>query len=277
MRPPRESLLLLGMMTAACLTAGLVFGIATGGFLSFPEATPTATQAPAATRLPSPDITVSVTPGLQKTLLLLGVTDATVPSTTLEACWVITFRSGVPEYYVVAIPPSATFNLPSLDGPRTLSQIHAEDVRLQLDHNFVRDAVQTRFPGLAIQAEIVLDRSDLAALVSELGGLTINNQQLNGPMLLAAYDTWPAASDLDRLEYQGDILHHLFALLAERQWTAAHLVDFMARQPRFSGDPATVGDLQFFVQDAPPVAGASLIWRPYGPELEAASLPAAIP
>jgi hypothetical protein len=277
MRPPRESLLLLGLMTAACLTAGLVFGIATGQFVSPPQATATHTVAPAPTTQPSADVTVSVTPGIQITLLLLGVTDAYAPTTNLEACWVISFRTGVPEYYVTAFPPSAIFTVPGLDGPRTLSQIHAEDVRLQLDHKFVRDAVQTRFPGFILQSEVVLDRSDLAALISQLGGVNINNQMLTGPMLLATYDSWPAASDLDRLQYQGDILQRLFSLLAERQWTAADLVDFVAQLPRINADPATVSELQSLVQGAPPVAGASLIWRPYGPELEAAGLPPTTP
>src|SRR5688500_10670931 len=99
MRAPRESLLFLGLLTAVCLLAGLLFGIATGQFVSPPQAT--ATVAPAQpTGTLAPELSLSATPGLQKSLLLIGVTDATTPGPSLEACWVITFRPGVAEYYV---------------------------------------------------------------------------------------------------------------------------------------------------------------------------------
>ena len=43
--------------------------------------------------------------------------------------------------------------------------------------------------------------------------------------------------------------------------------------PHVSADPARVAGLQAFAQDAPPVAGASLIWRVYTPDMEASSRP----
>jgi hypothetical protein len=217
---------------------------------------------------------VSLEPGTQKSLLVLGVTDASVPAQQLEACWVITFLAGAPEYYVVAFPPSASLHVPSLQGANTLSQIHAEDLRLQLDHNFVRDAVQTRFTGLTIQATLTLDRSDVSALVTELGGLPVESQLLTGPALLQAYDRWPAASDVDRLPYQHQLLRQLFSLLAQRGWTPANLVNYLAELPRLSADATTVSALQAFAQGAPPLNPDSLIWHAYGPELEAASAPA---
>lgn len=273
MRPPRESLLLLGLLTAFCLTGGVIAGIATGVFVATPQATPTVTLAPATVTPAAPEVTVSVTPGPQKTLLLIGVTDGYAPEPVLETCWVITFRSGVPDYYVLAVPPSAVFDVASLDGPRTLTQIHAEDLRLQLDHNFVRDAIEARFPAFTIQTDLTLDRSDLSALVGQLGGLTLDNRLLTGPALLQTYDTWPAASDLERLDLQGDILEHLFALLAQRAWSAADLVAFATQLPRIQADAATVAELQAFAEGAPPLSPNSLVWRRFGPEMEAATVP----
>lgn len=275
MRPPRESLLFLGLLTGVCLFAGMVAGIWTGVFVAPPLATPTASPAPAATRVPSPGATVSLVPGVQKSLLLLGVTDATLPDAPLEICWVITFRAGVPEYYVVAFPPSANLYVPSLEGTYPLRQIHAEDTRLQLNHNFVRDAVQTRFTGLTIGTTLTLDRSDLSALVTELGGLPVNNQVMTAPVLLQTYDTWPAATELDRLDHQHNLLHQLFTLLAARGWAPTDVADFLTRLPRLSADPAAVTALQSFANGAPPINAEGLIWRSYGPELEAASVPAA--
>ncbi len=278
MRAPRDSLLFLGLMTAVCLLGGLVFGIATGQVVpSPPRATPTLRPVqPTNTAAPDsePSISVSVTPGEQKSLLLLGVTDANAPGAGLEACWVITFRPGVAEYYVLAFPPSATFELASLEGPHTLAEINAEDMRQQLGHTFVRDAVQSRFPGFTtIQADVILDRGDLSALVGQLGGLSLNSQVLTGPALLRTYDTWPAANDMDRLNFQGDILRQLFGLLAERQWSAGDLVNFVTQIPRVSADTNTVIRLNAFAQGAPPVDGANLVWRVYGPEMEAVKVP----
>ena len=260
-------------MTAVCLFAGVTFGIGTGLFVAPPRATATASAVPPTALASPPSITVSVTPGQQKALLLLGVTDAYAPAPNLEACWVISFRSGVPTYYVTAFPPSAVFDLPSLDGPRTLSEIYAEDLRLQLDHNFVRDAIESRFPGFTIQSDLTLDRGDLSSLIGELGGLTLDNRLLTGPALLQTYDTWPAASDLERLDVQGNILNHLFALLAAREWTATDLVTFAVQLPRISADAATVAELQTFAQDAPPLVPDVLVWHRYGPEMEAAINP----
>jgi hypothetical protein len=237
-------------MTAICLTAGLVVGIAAGWFVEPVH-----------------------TPGPQKALLLLGVTDAYAPEANLEACWVITFRPGVPQYYVLAFPPSASLSLPSLDGPRTLSQINAEDIRLQLDHKFVREAIEARFDGLRLNAAVVLDRSDVSALVGQLGGVPMNNQLLTGRALLETYDAWPASTDLDRLSAQGDLLQRLFGLLAQHQWSAGDLIAFAVSIPRVAADEATASALRSFAEGAPPLVGDQLVWRVYGPELEAAAAP----
>jgi hypothetical protein len=273
MRTPRESLLFLGLLTAGCLLAGLVFGVATGRWVrpvhvaqTAPSATaepPKATAAPAA----------SVTPGDQKSLLVIGVTDATAATTHLEGCWVITFRAGVPEYYVLAFPPTATFYLSSLPGSKSLVDIYAEDLRLQLDHHFVQDAVEARFPGLSIQAALILDRSDLSALLGELGGLPVNNQVLTGPMLLQLYDTWRPAVNGDRSVFDGVVAQHMFDALIAKQWTPDDLAEFTDGLPHLTANPDGLQDLRRFLADAPPLAGSRLVWRQYSPELEVSTVP----
>ncbi len=272
MRTPRESLLLLLLMTTACLGAGVAFGIGTGQFVKPPQATPTASAAPATVQAIT-SVPASVTPGVQKALLLIGVTDASAPLTQLEACWVITFRPGVVEYYVLAFPPSAQFEISSLAGPHTLRELHELDQQLQVNNNFVRDAVLQRFPAIPIQADVTLDRGDLSALVGQLGGLPINNQVLTGPTLLQTYDAWPAPTDMERLRFQGDVLNRLFTLLADRQWTAGNLTDFIIQIPRVNAEPAIVTDLQNFAHGAPPFEPDGLKWSTYGPEAEAGSYP----
>jgi hypothetical protein len=259
-------------MTAVCLAAGLVFGIASGAWAKTPPVVPTPTVVPP-TQTPAPAPLDTMTPGVQKSLLLIGVTDAAVVSPTLEAVWVITFRPGVAEYYVTAFPPSAIFEVPSLGGPKALRDIYAEEVRLQLEHNFLRDAVQSRFPAFTIQADVTVDRADVAALVSQLGGLPMNNQTLTGPDLLQAYDSWPVADEVDRVRHQGAIMLQLVALLAQRENPAADLVQFVARIPRVAGDTQTVEALELFASDAPPMVAEGLIWRVYGPEMDAATTP----
>src|SRR5689334_16351040 len=146
MRVPRESLLFLGLMVALCALGGVVFGIATGKFVTqgVPRAsatpllvstttasnaglileataTPTMLGVAAVAATPSP-------PGVQKSIILIGVNDAQSPNPTLEGVWVITFQPGINEYYVISFPPSATFYLPSLSGSLTMRDIFAEDL-----------------------------------------------------------------------------------------------------------------------------------------------------
>lgn len=259
-------------MTAVCLAAGLLFGIASGEFAKPRTAVPTVRLA-MLTATPAAPTGSAVIPGTQKSLLLVGVSDTNQPGANLEALWVITFRPGVAEYYILAFPPSATFVLPSLAGSHSLAQIHAEDVRLQLNHNFLRDAIQSRFPALAIQAAVTLDRRDAADLVDQLGGLPMNNQTLSGAALLQAYDSWPANSDMERVQYQGDIMLHLFAQAAQRQWAANDLLQAVTQLPRVSAEADTVTALQAFAHNAPPLEADGLVWRVYSPEMEAATTP----
>ncbi len=261
-------------MTLVCLAAGIVLGIATGQFVTTPQATATPvplvpTETPPEAPETAAAMAASVTPGVQKSLLVLGVTDTSVPGSQLEAVWVVSFRPGVPTYYVTAFRPSAIFEVAGLAGPLSLSQIHAEDARLQLDHNFVRDAIQGRFPAWTIQADVTLDRGDLSALVGQLGGLPLNSQTLTGPMLLQTYDTWPVGNDMDRVNFQGVVIQQLFQLFAQRQWSAQQLVEFVTQIPRINGDPRTVEALRTFAQEAPPIQAESLVWHPIGPETEA--------
>ena len=255
-------------MTAVCLAAGLVFGIASGAWAKTPPEGLSPTAVPP-TSTPAPAALDTMTPGIQKSLLLIGVTDAAALSPTLEALWVITFQPGVPKYYVTAFPPSATFALPNLPGAKTLGEIHAEDMRLELEHNFLRDAIQARFPAFTIQGTVTLDRTDVVALVGQLGGLSMNSQTLTGPTLLQAYDGWPAIDGVERVRNQGAIMQHLFALLVARQWTAADLVNLVVQIPRVSSQAETVSTLQQFASGAPPAEPDGLVWNVYGYEMEA--------
>ncbi len=270
MRTPRESLLFLGLLTAACLLAGLVFGIASGRLVQPVRPAPSPT--PLRARLTATPV-ASVTPGIQKSLLIIGVTDATSNTTHLEGCWVVTFRAGVPEYYVLAFPPTATFYLSSLPGSKSLVDFYAEDLRLQLDHHFVQDAVEARFPGLSIQAALILDRSDLSALLGQLGGLPVNHQVLTGPMLLQLYDTWQPAVNGDRSAFDALVVQRLFDLLVAKQWTADDLLAFFEGLPRLKAHPDELKDAQGFMLDAPSLPNSRLVWRQYSPEMEVSTAP----
>src|SRR5713226_10776248 len=117
MRLRRDSLLILGLLTAVCLLGGVVIGIWTGKFaVVAPSASPTIIPA-TPTPVPPPS---AASPGTQRSLLVVGVSDAGAPAPTLEGCWVVSFSPGDSTIYVVSFPTDAKFQLSSLPNSRTL-------------------------------------------------------------------------------------------------------------------------------------------------------------
>src|SRR5690606_12169968 len=132
---PRQSLLFLSLLTAFCLLGGVVIGIATGEWgqprRPRPSATPTALLVAVASEpLGTPSPTPIITPGPQKSILIIGVSSAAPSQAALEGCWVLTFTPGVPHYYLLGFPPTARFHVASLASQETLGDIFAEDQRL---------------------------------------------------------------------------------------------------------------------------------------------------
>src|SRR5262249_4175134 len=123
MRFPRESLLLLVLVTAVCGLVGMALGIRMNTFgVKLLVASPTAP--PSATPRPTPQPAGSLSAQFlqlypsagQVTVLFVGVDDAGAVQPRLESCWIVAFTPGISQYYVLSIPPETRFYLKSLGG-----------------------------------------------------------------------------------------------------------------------------------------------------------------
>ena len=264
----RDSLLVLGLATSVCLLGGLVIGIATGNFATggVPAATPTV-AAPA----PTPPVDFQpISAGQQASLLVVGVSDLASGQPVFEGCWVITFRPGIPEYYVLSFPPDARFHSTSLNVTLPLSAIYDQDFQQQLAYRFIRDGIEERFPALKVQAALTIDRRALPDLAVQAGPLSIQGASLTGVDLLQSYDIQGAAGMPQRMAFQQAALEALFNGLAAANWTPASLSLYFEHLPGSVADAAALDD---FARKAPALKDSTVIWSVYTPELETSSTP----
>jgi hypothetical protein len=264
MRFRRESLLLLGLFTSLCALVSVLAGIATGILVaSPPEAPPTealAVARPAASPTAPPAVVTPSEPGRQRSLLIIGVNDLEAEQPRFEGCWVITYRTGDSNYYGVSFPPGAAYTVEGLAGTYTLTQVFEQDRSQGRGYAFLRDAIQTRFPGSVVEADLVLDRGDLAALVGEAGGVALDGQRLAGSDLLAAYDLIPPPAEGDRLAFQQRLFQALFAALGQDGWTLAALAEFLRDSGSLAAEGPRASALDAFAAEAPPLHDATLVW-----------------
>jgi hypothetical protein len=269
MRLRRDGLLILGLLTAVCLLGGVVIGIGTGRFAqAAPSASPTAEPATPTPVLP-PSLALA---GTQRSLLIVGVSDAGAAAPSIEGCWVVTFSPGDGTFYVLSFPTDAKFQLSSLPNSRTLSDIYIQDMQQQLGYRFMRDAIQSRFPALNIRTEITLDRNDVTDLVSKVGGLSLGGRTLAGAGLLAAYDSAAPQGMAARMDFQHQVFEKLFNALADEHWTPSSLFIYLAQAPHALRAEDS-GEFNNFAATAPPLLNGQLSWTVYTPELETATTP----
>ena len=258
----RDSLLVLGLMIAVCLLGGLVFGVATG---KWAHAGAAATATPihvASTPIPPAQ---SAGSSDQKSLLIVGVEDASVAQPVLEGCWVLSYRPGVNEYYFSSIRPEADFRLASLGQTRTLAEIYALDLNQQLGFRFMRDAIESRIPAFKPTAEVMIDRLAIAELVTRAGGLSLQGNLLDGAQILSRYSSQDAS---ERMSFQETVILALFNRLGENNWTPEAVTLFFQQWP---GSRAV--RLDSFTAGAPALADSGVIWTVYPPDLETSSNP----
>src|SRR5262245_36793687 len=96
MRTPRDSLLILGLLTVGCLLLGVVAGVAMGK--QIPNVIDPQT---ANSRRPSEATALALTQAAQLSVLLIGVDTLNTSQPKLEACWVVTFQPGTQQYYLL--------------------------------------------------------------------------------------------------------------------------------------------------------------------------------
>ena len=258
----RDSLLVLGLMIAACLLGGLVFGVATGKWAhSGAGATPTAVR-DISTPIPLAQPGAS---GDQKSLLIVGVDDAGSANPSLEGCWVLSYRPGVQKYYFSSFPPDSTFQLASLGKSQALGEIYSLDISQQLGFRFMRDAIESRIPAFKPQAEVVIDRRAVAELVTRVGGLPLQGNFLDGAQIL---DTYANHGPSERISFQEAVVLALFKRLAENNWTPEALTLFFQEWP---GSRAV--QLDSFAAGAPALPESGVQWIVYTPDLETSITP----
>jgi len=248
MRTPRDSLLILGLLTVGCLLLGVVAGVALGK--QIPNvADPQTTDL----HRPIAATSLALTQAAQLSILLIGVDAINASQPKLEACWVITFQPGTGQYYVLGFSPEAQINLPGEATPQPLATIYTLDHQIGRGEVFTRDALRVISPGLSFQAEMMFDRFMLSQTIDMLGGITLHNQRLNGQSLLALYDTLPSDHPTERLMFQQQALIALVETAKKQTWTPETMSPFFDLGQSWSPDQ---GFLLTLAQGAQPISQA---------------------
>jgi hypothetical protein len=203
--------------------------------------------------------------GEQKSLLIVGVEDASADQPVLEGCWVLSYRPGINEYYFTSFPPDTNFHLESLGKTQTLAEIYAWDLSLQLGFRFMRDAIESRFPAFKPQAEVVIDRRAVAELVTRAGGLTLEGNLLDGAQIL---DRYGAQGTSERRAFQEMVILALFKRLGENNWTPEALTQFFQQWP-----DSHAAQLDSFAAGAPALADSGVHWTVYTPDADTSTVP----
>jgi len=134
--------MLVGLATAFCLLLGVVAGVAVGK-AGKPTAVPVATLPIASVSTPTP-----ITSDTKVSVLVLGVDSAASPRPRLEGCWVITFQTGLPQYYLVGFSPATLVEVPGATNAHTLEEVYNTDVQIGRGMVFTRDALKFISSGL---------------------------------------------------------------------------------------------------------------------------------
>lgn len=275
----RDSLLLLGLFTTVCLIVGLIAGIESGkiagnGRQASPTA-PRANQTGGSTHSPTSTPALNLQPTFsarQMAIMIVGVADVNAPQPKFEGCWIIAFSPGISQYYVLVFPPEARFNLASLGNNQTLADIFTQDVQQAAGYRFMRDAVQTVFPAMTVQAAVTVDRGDLADLASKMGGISIEGQLLLDGSLAAAYDTQSFNGTAARMEFQRRAFEALFKALTDQHWSPVSVAWYLQQLPN-AVRPEDAAALSELANSAPALQGSELTWTVVGGVHETATVP----
>jgi hypothetical protein len=275
----RDSILLLGLLTTICLIAGLVAGIQSGKIVAAPpQASPTAPRASETggsthgqTPTPAPNLQPMFSTR-QMAIMIVGVADANVAQPKFEGCWVVAFSADINQYYVLVFPPESRFNLANIGGDQTLADIYTQDVQQELGYRFMREAIQTLFPAITVQAAVTVDRSDLADLASKLGGISIAGHLLQGSLLTPAYDSQSFDGAAARTHFQRQTFEAIFQALVDQHWSPASVDWYLQHLPHTvrSEDAAALTAL---AQSAPSLQDSEPKWIEVGSVHETAPVP----
>jgi hypothetical protein len=256
MRTPRDSLLILGLLTVGCLLLGVVAGVAMGK--QIPNVASPQTADP---HRPIPATSLAQTQAAQFSVLLVGVDSLNASQPKLEACWVVTFQPGTQQYYVLGFSPDTAIALPGEATPQPLATIYNLDHQIGRGDIFTRDALRVISPGLSFQAEVMFDRLMLAQTIDMLGGISLNGQWLNGPGLLTLYDQLPPDQPAERLMFQQQALTALADTAKQQNWTTETLSPFFDLGQEWSPDQGflftlaqaalPISQAEFFITNAP--------------------------
>jgi len=209
--------MLLGLVTAFCLLMGVVAGILFG---TATEATPTP-AASATLPIASISTLIPITSGAQVSVLVLGVDSAASPRPRLDGCWVVTFQTGLPQYYLLGFSPATLVEVPGATNANTLEEVYNTDVQIGRGMMFTRDALKSISPGLPPpEYEVTFDRQMLAWTVNALNGIPLRGEWVDGDMLLTRYDAIPPDNPTDRLAFQGEALEALLKTAQKKNWSS---------------------------------------------------------
>jgi hypothetical protein len=192
-----------------------VAGIAVGK-AGKPTAVPVATLPIASVSTPTP-----ITSDTKVSVLVLGVDSAASPRPRLDGCWVVTFQTGLPQYYLVGFSPATLVEVPGATNAHTLEEVYNTDVQIGRGMVFTRDALKFISSGLpSPQYEVVFDRQMLVWTVNTFNGIRLNGEWMDGDLLLAHYDAIPPDDPMGQLAFQGEALEAILKTAQKKDWSS---------------------------------------------------------
>jgi len=223
--------MLVGLATAFCLLLGVVAGVAVGK-AGKPTAVPVATLPIASVSTPT-----LITSDTKVSVLVLGVDSAASPRPRLDGCWVVTFQTGLPQYYLVGFSPATLVEVPGATNAHTLEEVYNTDVQIGRGMVFTRDALKFISSGLpSPQYEVTFDRQMLAGTVNALNGIPLRGEWVDGDMLLIRYDGIPPDNPVDRLAFQGEALEAILKTAQKKDWSSNSWQAFLSLGQQWKPD-----------------------------------------
>lgn len=147
-------------------------------------------------------------PANQVSILLLVVDDRTSPQPWLEGCWLLTFKPGTNQYYLLGFPVDAPFS-----QQYTLRDYFNANSRVEDRSRFVENALNhASSGGITVNYTLYLDEAVLADFVDFLGGLALQPGEpaLTGAEMRAQYHALAAAPQR-QMDFQRQTLEAMTA------------------------------------------------------------------
>jgi hypothetical protein len=149
--------------------------------------------------------------------LVLVVDDRLAVKPWLEGCWVLTFKPGTDQYFLLGFPVDVP-----VDRQYTIRDYDHAGQSLEDRSRFIEEALKiTSQGGLTVRYRLFLDEPALAEFVDLIGGLPLDGAgpAVSGQGVVERYAAL-AGDPAQQLEFQRQVLEAITVVVKSESWTA---------------------------------------------------------